>query len=141
MVLKEKKRQGKQSPMQSKEKLYEMLATLPNFTKLAKGWQENAQYGNRYIEHFLPSQTGTYYDQDETPPRPRPYVLSDTERLNLAQEILLSDNKGWFSEFVHDDMLREDVSEFMRDILRIIQEHHTTKDKVNETPSFKPRRL
>ena len=104
--------------------LYLSLKELPSFTKLEKGWAENSQYDNKYIEHFLPEKEGFSYIKDECPPQKYKYRLSSEDQLVLAQEYLLCDNKGWFAEFIHDDDLREDVSEFMRDILRLIHERH-----------------
>lgn len=104
--------------------LYLSLKELPSFTKLEKGWAENSRYDSKYIEHFLPEKEGFSYVTDECPPQKYKYRLSSEEQLVLAQECLLGDNKGWFAEFIHDDNLREDVSEFMRDILRLIHERH-----------------
>ena len=43
---------------------------------------------------------------------------SAVSKEQTAGSALLNDNSGYFSEFVHEDELREDVTEFIRFIFK-----------------------
>ena len=49
--------------------------------------------------------------------------LSDEERLQNAKESLLTDNSGYFDEFVHDTKLRSDVTEVIRALFTEFYKH------------------
>ena len=82
-----------------KNQLIEILQTVPTFNALAKTFFKIGTE-NYYVEHFLAANDNSL----------------DYEY--KAKKRLVDDNSGYFEEWIHDDILRHDVTEFMRAIFR-----------------------
>ena len=92
------------------------IESIPAFMNLYKGYKENfTTTNNFYLQHFMPSAKQITYSESG---KSKIILLDDATRLSQAQEALLHDNSGYFSEFVHDDALREDVTEVIRFIFK-----------------------
>ena len=68
-----------------KDSFAEQIKSIPAFNSLHKGYQDNFNQGNFYVQRFMP---------------PEKVVV------------------WYFAEFVHDDAIREDVTEVIRFIFR-----------------------
>ena len=90
-------------------KLIEQLETLPSFSGLKKAISEKLTINNFYVKNFEPSKTFTVENAV--------YELSDDQVECGAIDALLSDNTGYFDEFVNEE-LRADVTEFIRSIIK-----------------------
>lgn len=93
------------------------IENLPSFQGLLKGLRENLDVQNFYVREFMPDAVQSERDKDG---RKMIFELSDAAREKLAKEQLLDDNGNCFDEFIHEDKLRGDVTEFMRDIVKIL---------------------
>ena len=99
-----------------------ILSNFPAFLSLKKSWRENTGDNNIYIEHFWPEANGFYDEKDENGRQIlMPFCPDEEESLMLAKSALLSDQSGWFDDFVHESNLRQDVTEFIRIILQEIE--------------------
>ena len=102
-------------------KLIEQLETLPSFLSLKSSILENLKSDNFYVAEFMPEGIEIYDDKDENGKQEiTTYFLSDYTREQRAISDLLKDKKGYFDEFVHDDKIRQDVTEFIRDLIKEI---------------------
>ena len=102
-------------------KLIEQLETLPSFLNLKSSILENLKSDNFYVAEFMPKSEVAYDDKDDNGKQGiTTYFLSDYKREQQAINDLLDDNKGYFDEFVHDDEIRRDVTEFIRDLIKEI---------------------
>lgn len=102
-------------------KLIEQLETLPSFLSLKSSILENLKSDNFYVAEFMPKSKVIYDDKDDNGKQKiTTYFLSDYKREQQAISGLLDDNKGSFDEFVHDDEIRQDVTEFIRDLIKEI---------------------
>lgn len=102
-------------------KLIEQLETLPSFLSLKSSILENLKSDNFYVAEFMQNKKGFYDDKDDDGKQKiTTYFLSDYKREQQAISDLLDDNKGYFDEFVHDDEIRQDVTEFIRDLIKEI---------------------
>ncbi len=97
-----------------KSLLIEQLETLPAFVALKKGLEQNFKSGNFYVDHFLPEAIS----KEKIDGVNLIYSRSDEAREEIAKENLLNDNGDYFDEFVHDDNLRNDITELMRTIIK-----------------------
>lgn len=105
--------------MQNKSELIKQLETLPAFIALKKGLEQNLRSGNFYVDNFMPESNGFYDNKgDDGRQVVTHFHLSEDEREEQAVDELLADNGDYFDEFVHDDNIRNDVTEFMRSILK-----------------------
>lgn len=93
------------------------IESFPSFQGLLKGLRENLNVQNFYVREFMPDVVQSERDKDG---RKMIFELSDAAREKLAKEQLLDDNGSSFDEFIHEDKLRGDVTEFMRDIVKIL---------------------
>ena len=93
----------------------EQISNIPAFIGLHKAYRENFNAGNYYVRHFMPETKQICLSESG---KSKLTCLKEEEREELAKEELLSDNSGWFSEFVHDDAIREDVTEVIRFIFK-----------------------
>lgn len=84
-----------------KSELIRQLKTIPAFNALHRGFRKNFRSENFYFAHFMPETSDSAVSKEQT-----------------AGSALLNDNSGYFSEFVHEDELREDVTEFIRFIFK-----------------------
>lgn len=98
-----------------KSSFAEQIKSIPAFISLHKGYQDNLNQNNFYVQHFMPSETSIARSENG---HHKIISLNEDEKLALAQEALLNDNSGYFSEFVHDDAIREDVTEVIRFIFK-----------------------
>lgn len=79
--------------------LIKSLQTVPAFDALVKTFFKTGT-DNYYVEHFLAANDNSLdYEYN-------------------AKERLVDDNSGYFDEWIHDDVFRHDVTEFMRAIFR-----------------------
>ena len=88
---------------------------IPALRSLYRGYCENMNSDNFYVAHFLPENTQTITTENG---QRKIIHLNQKEREQQALENLLDDNSGWFDEFVHDDTLRQDVTETIRFLFR-----------------------
>ena len=88
---------------------------IPALRNLYRGYCENMNKDNFYVAHFLPESSQTITTENG---QRKIIRLSENERERQAVENLLDDNSGWFDEFVHDDALRQDVTETIRFLFR-----------------------
>ncbi len=88
---------------------------IPALRNLYQGYRENLNSDNFYVAHFLPESAQTIISENG---QHKIIRLSENERERQAVENLLDDNSGWFDEFVHDDALRQDVTETIRFLFR-----------------------
>lgn len=95
--------------------LIKQLETLPAFAALKKGLEDNLNSNNWYVEHFMDDAEQGERDEDGKLHR---FTVSESKREQKAVEELLDDNGNYFDEFIHDDNIRNDVSEFMRVIFK-----------------------
>ena len=98
-----------------KDSFAEQIKSIPAFNSLHKGYQDNFNQGNFYMQRFMPPEKVVVCSESG---RCKVISLNEDEKLALAQEALLNDNSGYFAEFVHDDAIREDVTEVIRFIFR-----------------------
>lgn len=101
-------------------KLLQYLSTLPAYSDLKKSWQENGGLKNFYIEHFSPPDDFVDEKDDNGCQYFQPANLTEEQRLDQAQFELLNDQSGWFDEFIHEGSMRNDVTEFIRAVLKEI---------------------
>lgn len=102
-------------------KLIEQLETLPSFLNLKSSILENLKSDNFYVAEFMPKAEVIYDDKDDNGKQKiTTYFLSYYQREQQAISDLLDDNKGYFDEFVHDNEIRQDVTEFIRDLIKEI---------------------
>lgn len=102
-------------------KLVEQLKTLPSFLSLKSSILENLKYNNFYVAEFMPKPEVVYDDKDDNGKQKiTTCFLSYYKREQQAISDLLDDNKGYFDEFVHDSEIRQDVTEFIRDLIKEI---------------------
>ena len=102
-------------------KLIEQLETLPSFLSLKSSILENLKSDNFYVAEFMPEAEVVYDDKDDNGKQKiTTYFLSYYQREQQAISDLLNDNKGYFDEFVHDNEIRQDVTEFIRDLIKEI---------------------
>ena len=97
-----------------KSLLIEQLETLPAFVALKKGLEQNLKAGNFYVDNFMPESVS----KEKIDGVNIIYSRSDEAREEIAKENLLNDNGDYFDEFVHDDNLRNDITELMRTIIK-----------------------
>ena len=95
------------------------IDSFPCFQGLLKGLQENFNRNNFYVYRSMPEKLQSDYDGRG---RGTIFELSEEAREKMAKENLLHDNGDWFDEFIHEDKLRGDVTEFMRDIAKFLFE-------------------
>ncbi|MCX4348383.1 MAG: hypothetical protein OSJ76_01205 [Alphaproteobacteria bacterium] len=100
--------------MQNTSELIKQLETLPAFSALMKGLEQNFKSGNFYVDHFLPESIS----KEKIDGVNLIYSRSDEAREEIAKENLLNDNGDFFDEFIHDDHIRNDVTELMRAIIK-----------------------
>lgn len=93
----------------------EQIKSIPAFISLYQAYKENFNTNNFYVQYFMPP--AEQITQSESG-KSKIILLDEDTRLRQAQEALLSDNSGYFSEFVHDDAIREDVTEVIRFIFK-----------------------
>lgn len=82
--------------------LLQQLEDIPAFCALKQGFHQNLNADNFYFSHFLPSTASS----------------DDASAVTEAIQNLSNDQEGYFSEFVHEDRIREDVTEFIRFIFK-----------------------
>ena len=94
--------------------LIQQLETLPAFLALSKGLKENFNTDNFYVRHFMPEAVS----REKIDGVNLIYSRSDEAREKIAKENLLDDDDEHFDEFIHETNLRNDVTEFMRAIVK-----------------------
>lgn len=100
--------------MQNTSELIKQLETLPAFAALKKGLEQNLNADNWYVDHFMPEAVS----EEKIDGVKLIYSRSDEAREEIAKDNLLADNGDYFDEFVHDDNIRNDVTELMRAIIK-----------------------
>lgn len=95
--------------------LLKQLETLPAFAALKKGLTQNLNADNWYVDHFMEDAEQGERDEDGKLHR---FTVSHEKREEKAIEELLSDSGDYFDEFIHDDHIRNDVTELMRAIIK-----------------------
>lgn len=98
-----------------KSLLIEQLETLPAFVALKKGLEKNLSADNWYVNHFMADAEQGERDEDGKLHR---YTIPQEKREEQAIDCLLDDNGDYFDEFVHDDNIRNDITELMRTIIK-----------------------
>lgn len=98
---------------------FTILEDFPAINNLKQAYKENFTADNFYIEHFMPEPEQIIFEGKHK----RLIKLSDEERLQNAKESLLTDNSGYFDEFVHDTKLRSDVTEVIRALFTEFYKH------------------
>lgn len=101
--------------MQNTSELIKQLDTLPAFAALKKGLEQNLNAENFYVANFMEDAEQGERDEDGKLHR---FTVSEDEREEKAVDELLDDNSGYFEEFVHEDHVRNDVTEFIRAIIK-----------------------
>lgn len=99
----------------SKSEHINQLETLPAFAALKKGLEQNLNSENWYVNHFMDDAAQGERDEDGKLHR---FTVSEEKREEKAVDELLADNGNYFDEFVHDDNIRNDVTEFVRAIFK-----------------------
>lgn len=100
--------------MQNTSELIKQLETLPAFAALKKGLEQNLKSGNFYVDNFIPEAVS----EEKIDGVKLIYSRSDEAREEIAKDELLADNGDYFDEFIHDDNIRNDVTELMRAIIK-----------------------
>lgn len=100
-----------------KSELIKQLEFLPAFNTLSRSFRKNTTSDNFYIRHFMDS--GRVIAVSESG-KAKIINKSLEEREDEALDGLLNDNSGYFSEFIHNDNIAEDVTELMRVIFKEI---------------------
>lgn len=95
--------------------LLKQLGTLPAFAALKKGLEQNLNAENFYVGNFMEDAEQNERDEDGKLHR---FTVSEDEREEKAINELLDDNGDYFDEFVHDDHIRNDVTELIRAIIK-----------------------
>lgn len=98
---------------------FSILEDFPAINNLKQAYKENFTADNFYIERFMPEPKQIIFEGKHK----RLIKLSDEERLQNAKESLLTDNSGYFDEFVHDTKLRSDVTEVIRALFTEFYKH------------------
>lgn len=100
--------------------LIQQLETLPAFSGFKKALSEKLNLENNYVSHFEPESDGYYDDKDENGKQQVSYFHKNSdEREEEAVCELLSDNSGYFNEFVTEDLSR-DAIELIRVLIKEI---------------------
>lgn len=100
--------------MQNTSELIKQLETLPAFIVFKKGLEQNLNADNWYVDHFMPDSVS----EEKIDGVKLIYSRSDDAREEIAKENLINDKGDYFDEFVHDDNIRNDVTELMRVIIK-----------------------
>ena len=91
--------------------LLDRLEGIPAFTSLEQSFRKNFNPKNFYFAHFMPETQNFRYEKNRGIPE-----AGAGEQ--IAARMLLEDDSGYFSEFVHEDNLRTEVTEFIRFIFK-----------------------
>lgn len=95
--------------------LLKQLETLPAFSALKKGLEQNLNAENFYVGNFMEDAEQGERDEDGKLHR---YTVSHEKREDQAIDRLLDNQGDDFDEFIHDDHIRNDVTELMRAIIK-----------------------
>lgn len=101
--------------MQNTSELIKQLETLPAFAALKKSLEQNLNAENFYVGNFMEEAEQGERDEDGKLHR---FTVSENKREEKAIDELLDNQGDYFDEFVHDDNIRNDVTEFMRVIFK-----------------------
>ncbi|MFV0627012.1 MAG: hypothetical protein ACK5N8_06670 [Alphaproteobacteria bacterium] len=101
--------------------IIQQLRNIPAFISFEKGVKENLNINNSFVRDFKPEKKGMIFDRDSN--KYFPYELSEEEVEDKAIEKLLSDNSGCFEDFIHEDKIRDDLTELARILIKEILEN------------------
>jgi len=96
--------------------LLDMLQMMPEYKVLEKELNEKLTLNNAYVEHFAPEAHQVEEVKEEHERRYFHYLMTENEREEEGVENLVNDRDGWFSDFVHDEIMSE-VTEFIRGLI------------------------